>query len=547
MATLGLVPPLRTPLLPGQDEDPDAMPEAAPPAPLTAVTPGQGAGGGDSGTAAVLAAALTPPTTVDTTVTKGAQTNRTTTETTPEIEKGLAAHGDATAREAAADAKIADENTRLATEAADAADKKAALAQELAARRAQKAAEDQKLVDAAVTEEKQRRQQMDAVSTMHSFWGEDNRGAPARIFASVMSALADYAHLKAGGQGPSVASEYIEGEIAKDRQRKLDAFTRAKDFQQLASKDVDHARDVLADHLKQLDAESEVQRNKLTAMLEAQLSRSKIPLAAAEAQKLRAASDAKNQESDVQLREKFAAKVAREGSRRDTTHTDNDKANKGKDSKPTADESTRAERGAGIEEAVSNLQKMDPTVITSAASAMKANENRMAASDKTSQSGILQSLGVEGALRGTTLAPSSKLHGMSDPQKIAAANIDKWNSFVLHELTGAAYSAGEKSDVTSGFTVTPDDSPASVRKKLDDGMAYAKRLNLLSGPAAQARLNPPTAAAKPAEEAKPAKAPSRFADAHDLAMWLQRNPKADPEKRAQVRETLRKLRAGEGD
>jgi hypothetical protein len=521
------------------------MPEAAPPA-LNVVTPGQGAGApaGDS-TASALAAALTPPATVDTTMDKGAQTNTTTTETTPEIDKGLADISDARARATAANAEKADQTVLLAEQQAKAEDQKAALAAQLAERRRIKAEEDQRLVDAAVAQEKQRRAAMDATSTMHSFWGPESQGAPARVFANVMAALADYAHLRAGGQGPSVASEYIEGEIAKDRQHKIDLFTRAKEFQQLAAKDVDHARDVLADHLRQLDAEGQVQRDKLTAMLEAQLSRSKIPMAKAEAQKLRAETDQKNAESEVKTRETFAAKVAKEGARQDRTHTANNKDAAGKETKPTESESRTASYAEGIEEAVDGLKKTNPKDISSGLTKAKSNDNRMVAADKTSQSGIVPSFLVESVARGTDFAPSSKLHGMTDPEQAAVAGVRRWNAFVLHDLTGAAASAGEDADVTAGFTVGPDDSPATVQSKLAGGMKLATKLKLLSGPAAQARLHPP--AAKPAAEAPkpPAKAPSRHADAAALLKWLQSNPKADPEKRAQVRETLRKLNQGE--
>lgn len=512
--------------------DPLAMPASTAPAPLADVTPGQGAGGSVQ--------VVAPPATTDTQFDKGAQENRTTTETTPAIDNALADTTGARKRISDANETIAKELEVQAQIKSDAADQKAAKEWEFAEKRRIKAEADQIAVDTAVTEERRRRADMDRVSNQHSFWSPENKGAPARVLGDVFAALADYAHIRAGGQGPSVASQYIEGEIAKDRQFKIDAFTRAKDFQQLAAHDIDHARDLLTDHLRQIDAEAEVQRNKLTAMLEAALSRSKVPMAAAEAQKMRAESDMKNAESEVKTRETFAAKVAREGARRDTTHVDNDKGAQAKP--PSQGEADTGEYAAGIKEAVTSLQAMDPKVIASALKATRANENRLVAADNTSRKGIVESNLVEGVARGTIFAPNSKTQGLSDPEQSAAAASERWNSFVLHKLTGAAAAAGEKGDVATGFTLNPDDSPATMQEKMRGGLAMAERLKLLAGPAVAARLAPAQATTPaPKPPASQRERASRAGDVLKLRAEINRmKPGAERDRAEQLLERIKR-------
>src|SRR6185295_16563567 len=153
----------------------------------------------------------------------------------------------------------------------------------------------------------------------------------------------------------------------------------------------------------------------------------------------------------------IAKKVTVEGGRQDTTHTENDK-NKQDGGKVTAEEATRAERAGGIEDAIKALKGLDPKVITGALAKAKVNENKMAAADKTSQSGIAQSVATEGLLRGTTFAPSSKLQGLNDKEQSAVSNVEAWNQWVLHDLTGAAASAHEEIAVGTAFTIGPDDT-----------------------------------------------------------------------------------------
>lgn len=307
---LGLVPP--RPVLPGE-EDPNAMPGAAP------LTTSVGEGGGGT-TLQVVA----PPATTDTVHTTGPQQTTHQVLPSPVAAEGLGGLDAAAKARADAEARLAAEAVSRAEQEAKVEEGKQLAAQYAAAERARVKEEQQKLVDAAVARDMTKRQLMERASDNlgKSYWAD--KSAAYRILSAFVTGLGDYAHIKAGGQGLSPASQVLEDEIAKDRQQKIAVFQNSEKFQKLAAQDVDKAKDLMAEHLKDIDVMQSAMVNKLTGAMAVYAARSKIPQAEAEADKASAVAAGKDAELKAKLGEHYSLAITKAGARQDTTHTAND-------------------------------------------------------------------------------------------------------------------------------------------------------------------------------------------------------------------------------
>jgi hypothetical protein len=289
----------------------------------------------------------------------------------------------------------------------------------------------------------------------------------------------------------------------------------------LAAQDTEKARDALATHLREIDAQAQVQRNAATRMLEAQLGRVKIPMAAAEAAKLRAESDMKNAESVVKLRADFAARRAIEGGRRDVTHTQND---------------------AGGQKVAPDLTvtDLDNKPIGRARTLTEAEKIREFQGDANQLDGALKALQAHVQKYGRTTLESSEVKAERDNLKGEAVGLmGKMRNQGTMDHSEYERNTGA---LDTGLLRGGDAAAAGidvVRKSIAGKYEARARSAAIIEPGASPGDRQPAAPA-----AKPAASPTRKTDIVKLNNWLQANPKADPAKRAQVQATIRQLMEG---
>jgi hypothetical protein len=524
-------------LLPGE-EDPNAMPGAAP---LT-TSVGEG-GGGD--TAAVLAAALTPPATVDTTHTTGPQ--RTTHEVlpSPAAVEGMASLDVAAAKRAEAESKLAAEAVHRAEIEAKVEEGKQLAAQYAAGERMRKKQEDQAVVDAAVARDMTKRQLMERASDNlgKSYWAD--KSAPYRILSALVSGIGDYAHIKSGGQGLSPASQALEEEIAKDRQQKVAIFQNSEKFQKLAAEDVVKAKELMAEHLKDIDIMQSAMVNKLTGAMSVYAARSKIPEAQAEAQKASAIAAGKDAELKAKLGEHYAMSVTRAGSREDTTHTDNVGKTTG-GNKPSEGEASLALASKSMLRDLEILQKnpLKPGTLEAVQNAALSK----AAAEEAGAKGNLAATMVNFG-RGIGWVPRSVVESLPpDQQQAVQATLRARQSADLI-MSGKGMPESERQE--RGLTMIPQagEDPATWAAKLENLRAFAQDAQKLAGPAAEARLNGATPAAAPKPKTiadHKARAAQLGSDVKAVQAKINSLGKNDPE-RARWEAVLKRIRLGGND
>jgi hypothetical protein len=151
-------------------------------------------------------------------------------------------------------------------------------------------------IEAAMATEAQKRQEMEATGKPTSYWADQS--APAKVLSAFLVGLGQYA---AGPGGRNPALEILNDAMARDRQLKIDQFTRSKEFFQLATQDREAAMAARDKRLKEIDDEQIVQSNILQKQIDAVAKRAGKPVALAAADELRA-------KREVEIADKLAGR-----------------------------------------------------------------------------------------------------------------------------------------------------------------------------------------------------------------------------------------------
>lgn len=205
----------------------------------------------------------------------------------------------------AGDQVHAEELKRLDAEA-QAADAKAAALKNFEKQRADAALAHQTTLAALKGESAKRRADMEAKAHPTTYW--EDQGAPRSVLAAFLVGINEASSGVTGR--PNRAFDIFQQAEAKDRQRKLDAFTNSKEFYELAKTDEAAARQALADKMHEINQLELVRMNVLDKQLAAQTKRLGIPAAQAAYIQTRAKMEAE-----------AAGKLAAEHAHYDTTLT----------------------------------------------------------------------------------------------------------------------------------------------------------------------------------------------------------------------------------
>lgn len=232
---------------------------------------------------------------------------------TPEAAQALADLGGAQrARVAAADRRLAADEPILEAEA-HAADDQRKAAEEMEIQREQARQEGHAEVQKRQHIAEQRRAEMMAAGHPTTYW--QDKGAPGKVLAAFLTGLGHYA--SAQGGGPNGALETYRHAETLDRQNKIDAFMRTKEFHELAQNDVEAAKHALADHLAEINNEELVRGRIIDKRLAALTKRLNIPQAQAKYEEWRAGRQADDAEKMAAEYQHYSRKV--EGERTTTT------------------------------------------------------------------------------------------------------------------------------------------------------------------------------------------------------------------------------------
>lgn len=493
-------------------------------------------------TADALANALAPPTTVDTRTEVGGSTSSTIVKPTPAQEAAIAAHDDAAKAQIAAQ-----DDVQFGTEMAAGADAfnaeaKARRLEQAAAERAAALKVQQERVDAAWREEQQAREVMKQRANVHSYWTPENGGKVSEVVAAFITGLADYAHIRAGGEGQSLASTILDNAIAKNRQDQLDAFRTSKEMHQLAKENANAAQDRLDKFMIQLDHQEAIQREQMAAQIEANAAHMKLPLAQANAAAYKAEQIAKVNEINAKVQGELAKKITSDSGHVTTSHTENDK--KG----ASSDKVTQPEREAAgrLNSMVTAFEDISKNQIA------KADVERIQ-DNKTLMKAAEDGKGFTGAAKEllgkwSGVVPRSEMEGVSEEGKRAWGAYSKARATIQQIITGMAVTEREAKDLESRYMPQPDDSAQTLADKRT-GLAKEVRDRMVTaGPLAapiEKRLSEAEGKTTPAAtEPKQDGAKSKSAIMRAITKtqeWLDTNKNAKPEERAAAKERFREL------
>lgn len=515
------------------DLDPLAMPEAGPLEPFA-----QGPVGGPA------LQVVAPPAQIDTTHTVGSQSTTQSVKPTEQHKADLAQHAAAGQTQVTAEGEIAAAKKTLAEKEAEQTEAAAKLEKEIADRKAAALVEHQARIAAAMGDERAARQKMIEDGNVRSYW--EDKGAPLRILSAFVTGMADYAHIRAGGEGPSLASQQLDDEIAKDRQAKIDKFTRSEKFHTLAKENVGAARDALADELKQIDHQAIAQRELMTRQWAAVAARAKVPLAEAEAKKEVGKTAAETAKADAILQETLAKKTSFTSPRTDETHTINDQGANAKGAKATESEAKFAMYGRQMHSAINVIEKLPPLSKDSLAKIQDA-WTAYDAAEKGAEGGFGAALTILG--RKLEIVPRSPSEFLTPDEQVVFNAGQKYVNAAMRTESGAAIGIQENKNAFLRNLPSAGDSDSVRAQKMKDMHDTADDFSALGG-SATAKLDAARAAKEaPKTETKTETRPPPKKDANTAREvlkaqdWLKKHKTAAPELIEAVHKRLKELGA----
>lgn len=406
--------------------------------------------------------------------------------------------------ELAAQKRLAEEKQKQAELEAKAAEDEAARARAVEEERGRLRGEYDKAIQSRMAEAERRRSDMEAKAKPTDYW--EDKGSAARVMSAFMVGL----NVAAGGDQ---AYKVLQDEMTRDRQKKIDAYTKSREYYELARTNPSLAEQALGAKLKAIDESEQVREKVLLKQATAIAKRSAIPQAAAEAEKFSANLAAKQAQDRAKEWQHYDRQVT--SGRQTVTQTVNSGgAPTGKESPEVVYRGKRyvaasPEEGKELRGRVTNMDAARATVERIATLATE-----------------------KGRLPDTTLKTElqQEINNLLELKK---------------DITGAQ-TEGDRKYFADLFTPGLLKSPESVRRGLDAFVSGMDR-SIEAGLKAKATPAPSgnTGGSPPATPA-PAARPSRreiISDADRLRAWLKSDEaKRDPERAKAVREALQDMR-----
>lgn len=215
--------------------------------------------------------------------------------------------------------------------------------------------------------EDRRRKDLEANTKVTGYW--EDKSVPAKVAAALMIGLNQYAQSGRGMGGGNKAYEIFQNAEAADRQKKLDTYTRSKEFLELAQTDKVKARAAYEAKVKDIDTLQIAAANSLEKNLATLTAKSKIPGADAALQEWKAQKDQANAEKNQAVQQHLATQV----NSGQTTTTDTENRNKTPTNGPNSTSRQAAEGHAQIADSMKRFAELnsDKAVVAEVQKAIK--------------------------------------------------------------------------------------------------------------------------------------------------------------------------------
>ncbi len=281
------------------------------------------------------------------------------------------------------------------------------------------------------------------------------------VLGGILQGLAQYSHTAAGNAGTAPGVEAWTSAIARDRQMKIDRYTRSKEFTDLAKNNLELAELSLRKRLADYDSDAIAAGNLLIKKADAMKAKFKTKEAAASVDITKTAIQSKQAELRAKMEADFGAQVTQHGD----TVTESTQAPDAGAGKPTAASALGAGRSSLIVDAVKEAMA-EPTVSTSDLRRRITNRARM---------GLGEQVKLGDIISGGRLTPAEgELDGVSETGKRAFARQSVLNETVTYLTTGAAATKDEAGSKTGQLMIQPSDSKETQRAKLVNTARYAR-------------------------------------------------------------------------
>lgn len=277
------------------------------------------------------------------------------------------------------------------------------------------------------------------------------------VLAGVLQGVSTWSHVRAGGTGTAPGVEAFNAAIARDRQQKIDAFTRSKEFVELAESNVDKAELALRQRLQQIDNDHISAGNLLSRRLDNMKARFKTTEAKASAEATQAEIARANAEKRLKVESDFAPQIQRHG----TSTTISEQADGGAAGRlKPAQEAAAADLNA----MAANIEKVLANPVSP-----KAREKYQ--DNKAVRGRIAETKGPIGALmeiggRKVDVVPRSDYQGLNERERAGVRAREELRAKQQKIVTGLAAPIQEQQDIMSRYGVDPTDSPETEREKM---------------------------------------------------------------------------------
>lgn len=276
------------------------------------------------------------------------------------------------------------------------------------------------------------------------------------VLAGVLAGFSQYAHTRAGGSGQAPGVEALNAAFQRDRQQKVDAFMRSKEFAARAQNDVQTAESSLRQRLADIDNEHVAAGNLLARRIANMKARFKSAEAKASADATLAQLQATQAEKTARMESEFGAQVTRHGQSVTTTEQAPTSA--------TGLKPSQAETAADLNGLASDIGKALANPVATEARE-KFQNNKAIAGRAAEMKGPVGALFEVGG-RKAGVVPKSYYEGLTPQEKAGVRAREQLRAKQQKIITGLAAPVQEQQDIMSRYGIDPTDSPETEREKL---------------------------------------------------------------------------------
>ncbi len=352
-------------------------------------------------------------------------------------------------------------------------------------------------IRAAVAADEQATKEVEANRKFTDYW--EDKGTAAKIFATLLVGLNEYARSGRGMGGPNMAWEIFKQAEAGDRQKKLDKFQASKDFAEIRKKGVDAARQALKDEENRLDNEGVARGKAYAQETKALAARVGKPGALAAAAEVDAKAKAEEAKTRLEQRQGYETKFTVEGEQTSSSRTVNTggagAATNGLKPVYSADGKTVL---GGVGDEVTQRKMQDKVA---AYQKVRDLTQRLSKANVEAPVGSKERTQIEADLDALATAQAilNNNEGKPSDSDIKNARDEVGSTFGMGTKAWAAKTFGKPGwDPRARWTIIND----RAKEKLDADLGSHFGPNQIPDAAARAERAPPTAAAAPKEPEK---------------------------------------------